>query len=241
MIDIPSHIIEAIVPSLCPIGRTTIQEQLEKTIHYLSSTMSVRDEEVYSTLRRITGFNTSNATTEILQVAVYLLSNKIAPDPYLVCYGLLKWFQMGSNYRLLKAILSYELPTIEAFVEGIFRSAVEKEDIQIIRIFLESGMNPDIKIRHGTGSTTAGRQTALQIATRKGNFGLVSLLLEFRANVEGPSLNFYNLLPLTPLQIAAQNGNMEIAQFLISRGAAVNYPPKGYSLFNLPHEKDIPN
>jgi ankyrin repeat protein len=235
-IDMPTQMLRAIIPAVCPRASCIISKQMEQIIHHLSASMPVkRDEEIYSILHHIVGTDYASATTEILKLTIYLLSNKLLDikvgiGARLVCDELLKWFQMGDNYLLLKAILSHRLPTIEAFAEGIFTSALEAEDRKMVRIFLDSGMNPNIII--GGRPYSPQRHTALQFATQRDSLGLVELLLKFEVDVDLIATGgWWEKYQRTPLQIAARKGNMEIAQLLISRGAAVNeFPLHGSSV-----------
>jgi ankyrin repeat protein len=156
-----------------------------------------------------------------LKLTVYLLSNNLfsRKDEKLVCDELLKWFQLGDNYLLLKAILSHRLPTIEALAEGIFASALEAEDQKMAKLFLDLDMSADIIIP----DIYPYYNTALQFVTQRNNFGVVKLLLNSGASVDFVvSKIAFATNSQTPLQIAARNGNMEIAQLLIDRGAKVN-------------------
>jgi ankyrin repeat protein len=229
LIDMPPETLRAIIPAVCSGVGLSIEGQVGKVIRRLSATLPMKQEDdAYSIFGRIVGTDYSRSSIEILKLTVFLLSNRLLYDEMydLVCDELLKWFQIGDNYLLLKAILSHRLPTIEAFAEGIFASALEAEDRQMVGIFLDLGMNPNIMIE---GGEEHERQTALQCVTQRSNLGLVELLLKFEADVDLTPISegYYNSwLPLTPLQIAAENGSVGIARLLISRGATVDRPDK---------------
>jgi ankyrin repeat protein len=227
LIDMPEQTLKAIFPAICPRARLTTSQPMQQIVHYLSATLPIqKDEHIYSILHKIVGADYTSATTDILKLTVYLLSNKLLNHDVsfnyvagrLVCNELLKWFQLGDNYLVLKAILSHKLPTIEALAEGVFASAVKLGDRQIVRILLDFGMNPDIIVPQ---SLNFYQYRPLQIAAQIGRLDLVELLLEFGAGVDLTERTF-KLIRQTPLQIAARNGNLEIGQLLISKGAAMD-------------------
>lgn len=217
----PPQTLKAIFPAVCPSASPEISEQTKQIVHYLFAIMPVKqDTDVYPILHRIVGPNYNVASTEILKLAVYLLSNKLIHyngRDRLVCDELLKWFQMGDNYLFLKAILSHKLPTIEAFAEGIFISAIRFKDRHMVEIFLDSGISPNIL---GFCMETYFFYTALQFATQSGSFGLVELLLNRGADLDMTTER--RPYTDTPVQIAAQAGNLKIVELLLSRGTATN-------------------
>jgi ankyrin repeat protein len=236
LIDMPEKTLRAILPAMCPRVSSDISNRLTSMTHdrpvimpvqqglmeqmsrYLSAIMPIqKNDEIYTLLRRLVGPD-ATATIEVLKLTVYLLSNKLfsSGNDNIVCDELLEWFQLGDNFLLLKAILSHRLPTIEALAEGIFASALEAKDQKMAKLFLDPGMSADIILPDRRRLCSS---TALQFVTGRDNFGLVELLLNSGASVD--------LVPnsgsaQTPLQIAARNGNMEIAKLLIDRGAKVN-------------------
>ncbi|CZR66358.1 uncharacterized protein PAC_16259 [Phialocephala subalpina] len=221
LIDMPPQILQAIVPAICTEPNLG-QLAMENIFHHLSATLPVqRDDDILPVLRHIVGHDFTAATLEILKVTVYLLSNNLLDNGDLICDELLKWFQMGDNHLLLAAILSHKMPTIEAFAEGIFASALQAEDQRMVRVFLDSGMNPGIVIRVSSSPSGFGC-TALQLAAGKNNLDLVKLFLEFDIDVDQTGGGMSDYGSRTPLQIAARNGNMELAQILISRGAVLD-------------------
>lgn len=164
---------------------------------------------------------------ECLKLMVYHLSNNLF-EPYdlgkprkIVCDEILKWFQMGDNYLILKRILSNRIPTIDAFAEGIFRSALTAQDRGISKIFLQSGVNPNIKF---AGVAAHDRFTPLQLAILTGNLGITELLLDFGADMHAVGMLTSMECGQSPLQIACRKGEVGIAMLLISRGAAVDMP-----------------
>jgi hypothetical protein len=235
----PEKTLRAILPTMCPRAPSDISNRLmpmiddrpvimpvqqglmEHMSRYLSAIMPTqKNDEIYTLLRRLVGPD-ATATIEVLKLTVYLLSNNLFPpeDKKLVCDELLEWFKLGDNYLLLKAILLHKLPTIEALAEGLFASALEAEDQKMAKLFLDLDMSADIIIPRRDRLYN----TALQFVTQRDNFGLVKLLLNSGASVDlvAPKSGF-TTNPQTPLQIAARNGTMEIAQLLIDRGAKVN-------------------
>jgi ankyrin repeat protein len=224
-----------VIPALRSDASASVDEHHSNLIrdifHNLCAVMPVTEEDdIYSLIRQITGWDSSSATTQFLKLAIYYLSNKLF-DPNTDAYSnlndeLLRWFKIGNHHRLLRVILSSRTPTIDALAEGLFASALRAEDLAFSRIFLESGLNPDIKLRHNEYpnkrySETWFHGTPLKLAIRRSNIGLIELLFEFKANVDRAS-GFTDALVW-----AAEGGNVEITRLLISEGASVNAVPTG--------------
>ncbi|KAF4626393.1 hypothetical protein G7Y89_g11764 [Cudoniella acicularis] len=235
LINMPEKTLKAILPALSTSDQletmtrnmTAImpvqQNLMEQMSRHLSAIMPIqKNDEIYPILRRLVGPD-ATATIEVLKLTVYLLSNKLLPfrNEKFVCDELLKWFQLGDNYLLLKAILSYRLPTIEAFAEGIFSSALDAVDRKMVKLFLDLGMSADIIIPDESNIEWK-YSTALQFAIQTESLGLVELLLNSGASVDLIPKRGRRANPQTPLQIAARNRDMEIAQLLIDRGATVD-------------------
>ncbi|PQE14393.1 multiple ankyrin repeats single kh domain protein [Rutstroemia sp. NJR-2017a BBW] len=197
--------------------------------HNLCAVMPVtEDDDIYSLIRQIIGEDSSSATTQFLELAIYFLSNKLF-DKYTDEYWklndeLLRWFKIGNHHRLLRGILSSRTPTIDALAEGLFASALRAEDLALSRIFLESGLKPDIELSFFEYTTenrygVIFRGTPLKVATQRSNISLLKLLFEFHANADRAS-GFTNVLVW-----AVEAGSVEVTRLLISEGAFVNTVP----------------
>jgi hypothetical protein len=87
-------------------------------------------------------------------------------------------------------------------------TAIEKNSISQLRLFLDSGENPN---------TVSLNSNPLIRATLLNNYKIVKLLLEYNANP-----NLYDLAKTTPLHIAARKGNIEIVKILLKYNANPN-------------------
>jgi len=90
-----------------------------------------------------------------------------------------------------------------------------------LRLLLEYEANPNVGITH---STFDGCEYPLGLAVKKGAIEIVKLLISYKADVN--VLNTWqtkdHVFTGTPLHIAAQNNNLEIARVLIDAGAEVS-------------------
>ena len=211
---------------------------IEDVFHNLSAVMPVSDDsEIFDTLRILTSTKpwvTSSATAQFLKLAMYLLSNKLFDFDHQTILqvndALFSWFKMDHNHLLLRSILSSKIPTIDAFAEGLFHSALRAEDLAFSKMFLELGLNPDIILLHIRSIIVRGGEpfdredissTPLQMMVKRGNIRIIELLLNFGADINHPLLTDQNERK-SALQLAAKAGNVEIAALLISKGAIVN-------------------
>ncbi|KAE8445875.1 hypothetical protein EG329_012799 [Mollisiaceae sp. DMI_Dod_QoI] len=221
IIHMPEQLLRGMIPTLCPDPSPLVPIHLKQIIHHLCAIMPVeQDDNVMDILRKIFGGDYHEATTEFLKLAVYVLSNKLLKMRYhgdgeTFCGELFKWFQMGRNYLFLQDILSIKMPTIEAFVECIFVSAMHAEDAFMIKVFLKTGLNPNMIVYDRLNFE---KYTLLQLVVHRGNITLAEMLLGLGADVDATRSSFTP----TPLQIAAQLGNLAIARLLMRKGAAVN-------------------
>lgn len=86
--------------------------------------------------------------------------------------------------------------------------AIEKEDIKLAHILLESGANPNTPWPVTT-------QPPLLLAVKKGNIPLVELLIKHKADIEQTN----KIDGSTPLIEAAAKGQLEIVKILLKNGA----------------------
>jgi ankyrin repeat protein len=193
--------------------------------HELSAVMPVADDTaIIKLLWQIIPLDSGGHTVELLKLVIYFLSNKLFneyADEYLNLNDeLLRWFKIWKHHRLLRGILSFRTPTIDALAEGLFASALRAEDLAFSRIFLELGLNPDMPLVYESTNEKyrKGRfiGNPLKLAIQRSNIGLIELLFEFNANEDRAS-GFTNAL-----MWAAKAGSVEITRLLISEGAFVN-------------------
>jgi ankyrin repeat protein len=238
------------VPYLAPNLNSThkIAETTKMILEHTSAILPLdHDDAVSQHLFLAFGRDSQESTLEFLKLTVYLLSNKLLYEPgnKIIAYEILKWFQIGDNHKFCRAILDVKTPTIDAFAETIFCSAVENRVIAMIPMFLESGINPNTFVEHtdnliphessvhdappAYNFSYPDSFTPLQFAAITHDLRLAELLLEYGANLEARDTRTrleatvrYIAFPQTPLQIAARMGNLELVKVLISAGAVVN-------------------
>ncbi|PQE32366.1 multiple ankyrin repeats single kh domain protein [Rutstroemia sp. NJR-2017a WRK4] len=233
-IDMPLQMRVLVIPALSCQASALLGEHhstlIKDIFHNLSAVMPITEEdEIYSLIGQIIGCDSSSATTQFLKLAIYFLSNKLFhefTDEYWKTNDeLLRWFKIGNHHRLLRGILSSRTPTIDALAEGLFASALRAEDLALSRIFLESGLNPDIHLEHLEYPNEyliriVFQGTPLKLATQRSNISLLKLLFEFHANANRASG------PTEALMCAVEGGNVEITRLFISEGAFVNAVPE---------------
>lgn len=97
--------------------------------------------------------------------------------------------------------------------------AVDRNQLETVRLLLVKGANPNLKSSDGT--------SALDCAAFSGNMDLVALLVENGASVNGRGDS-------NPLLMALNGRHLDVARYLVKRGAKSNskIPPFGASLLN---------
>lgn len=98
---------------------------------------------------------------------------------------------------------------------------IEKDDFDVVKLFLKAGMDVDERKIYGDESRedSASSETPLILASSLGNFRLVRLFIEHGADVNAQSGRKGGL---SPLMYAAMGGNGEVAIYLIAKGADIN-------------------
>ncbi len=97
------------------------------------------------------------------------------------------------------------------FTEQDFLKAVNKDDENIVGLFIKSGMTPNLSVKVKTFMVPV-----LFYAIDKQKFKSAKALIDNKANVNA------SVLGLSVLMKAAQSGNVDIIQELIDKGADVN-------------------
>jgi ankyrin repeat protein len=241
---------ETMVPYLAPNLDSTykIAEITKMIFEHTSAVLPLdHNDDVSKHLHLAFADDSQQSTLEFLKLTVYLLSNKLLQKSgnKIIAYEILKWFQIGDNHKFCRAILDVKTPTIDAFAETIFCSAVENRAIAMIPMFLESGVNPNTFVEHADNLIPHESSvhdaslaynfsypdsfTPLQFAAITHDLRLAELLLEYGADLEARDTRTrleatvrYRAFLQTPLQIAARMGNLELVKVLISAGAVVN-------------------
>jgi ankyrin repeat protein len=97
---------------------------------------------------------------------------------------LYKWLKSHGITSLLKALSSMKGPTAEALLEKFFRLAIEAEDIQTVRYFIEEGVSVNGCIcRH---PLILDNLTPLQFACIRGNIELAQELIKAGSSIDQP-------------------------------------------------------
>jgi ankyrin repeat protein len=93
-------------------------------------------------------------------------------------------------------------------------SAMEKGDAAYVKKLLDNGMDPNDK---------AYAWSYLQVAANKNQMAIVKLMVE-----RGADVNYkHPITKMTPVALAAYNGNKDMVQYLISKGADPNIKLRG--------------
>lgn len=95
---------------------------------------------------------------------------------------------------------------------SLFRASASAE---LLRVFLEAGANPNVTDEEGGGCTLLHYLTAFPDTKPS-----IEVLLEFQANINARD-SFFGFTPLT---WAVVHRGLEMVQFLLARGAAVELP-----------------
>jgi ankyrin repeat protein len=170
------------------------------------------NDDVSKHLRLAFADDSQQSTLEFLKLTVYLLSNKLLRQSgiKIIAFEILKWFQIGDNHKFCRAILDVKTPTIDAFAETIFCSAVENQATAMIKMFLESGINPNTFVEHDDNSITHESSVHGAPTARDPDEGCVWSYLEH---------TYSNLHSFTPLQYAAITHDLKLAKLLLGYGA----------------------
>ncbi|MGV8119577.1 MAG: ankyrin repeat domain-containing protein [Candidatus Xenobiia bacterium LiM19] len=97
-----------------------------------------------------------------------------------------------------------------SYSEDALRECIKNSDIIAIKLFLISGIKPDVR-------DTNNGNTLLQLAAVKGSKDIAELLLS-----KGADINSKNNESQTPLHFAAFNGETQLVKMLLSKGAELN-------------------
>jgi ankyrin repeat protein len=200
------------VPYLAPNLDSTYKiAEITKTIfEHTSAILPLdHDDDVSKHLRLAFADDSQQSTLEFLKLTVYLLSNKLLcyPGNTIIACEILKWFQIGDNHKFCRAILDVKTPTMDAFAETIFCSAVENQATAMIKMFLESGINPNTFVEHADDSIS--HESSVHDALTAQNPGNGGSVCSGHCNPHS----------FTPLQYAAITHDLRLAKLLLKYGA----------------------
>ncbi|CZR60330.1 uncharacterized protein PAC_10226 [Phialocephala subalpina] len=118
----------------------------------------------------------------LFNLTVYLASNNFPGEAN--SETIYRWLKGHGTAHVLRGMVSMKGPTAEAVVEKLFRSAVEAEDVPIVKHFLDAGLNPNGHIcRIRTISDTL---TPMQFACITRNLALVRELIKAGSRTDQP-------------------------------------------------------
>jgi ankyrin repeat protein len=168
------------------------------------------NDDVSKHLRLAFADDSQQSTLEFLKLTVYLLSNKLLRQSgiKIIAFEILKWFQIGDNHKFCRAILDVKTPTIDAFAETIFCSAIENQATAMIKMFLESGINPNTFVEHADNSVP--HESSAHPA-------IVRDCVSYSRS--GHIRGYVNINSFTPLQFAAITHDLKLAKLLLEYGA----------------------
>jgi ankyrin repeat protein len=205
---------ETMAPYLAPILNSTykIAEITKMIFEHTSAVLPLdHNDDVSKHLHLAFADDSQQSTLEFLKLTVYLLSNKLLQKSgnKIIAYEILKWFQIGDNHKFCRAILDVKTPTIDAFAETIFCSAVENRAIAMIPMFLESGVNPNTFVEYDDDSIS--HESSVHDALTAQNPGNGEWVYH--------TSEYFNPHSFTPLQFAAITHDLKLAKLLLEYGA----------------------
>ena len=187
--------------------------------------LSVLPENMDNDLRH----TTQTAIMQISKLLMFLLSNNQFYDSIKGSLGIqdstgLDEIVLGMlracNSVQRKQLLSHGGPTSEALLEKIFQSALRAQDVEVCRILLDYGVDPN---KQGFIFT----YTPLQFALRHGGIAIAIMLMNAGADVNGC------------LESAMLSGHTGMVNLLLAKGAHANTEDGAKALDNAVSGEDI--
>jgi Ankyrin repeats (many copies) len=164
--------------------------------------------EHLSIAMKILGPITQDASLQMMELMIYLLSNNLLNPSPNGGEDMIRWLRLEENFCILQHLLSISSPTTEALAEAVFQSAVKAEDIRIVKTLINTSLSPDGPVI----KESYVFYTPLQYASFRGNLELAHILIEAGANVNAAA-NSYD--DMTALQLAARSRNPELIKMLL--------------------------
>ena len=188
-----------------------------------------------SSFSRTSTWNSTRLSGEE-QLVTLLIGNGAIPDTYgnilkeTPLYTASKW----GHLRIVEILLNAGAKTsiLDSFGWTPLMTACEGGHLEVVRLLLLREADPNLAAADGL--------TPLLIAVRKGHFQLTGLLLSYKANPNLPTKQYQAALDvqkidnrleeklkeegasLTPLTIACENGQLELANLLLTHQANPN-------------------
>ena len=116
---------------------------------------------------------------ELFNLMAFLISNSFPGESN--SQNIYQWLKHNPPF-VLKILSSIETPTTKALVENLFRSAVEAEDVPVVKHLIKVGVSPNGHMcRH---SSLPDYVTPLQYALSRGNTKLVQELIKAGSSID---------------------------------------------------------
>ena len=189
------------------------------------NTLSVLPENTENDL----GNTTQSPTMQISKLFMFLLSNNHFSDSIKdflgikgsseldeIVVGLLR----ACNSVQRKQLLSHRGPTSEALLEKIFQSALRAQDVEVCRILLDYGVDPN---KQGL----IYNLTPLKFALRHRGIAIATMLMNAGADVNGC------------LESAMWSGHTGMVDLLLAKGAHANTEDGAKALYDAASSGDI--
>lgn len=160
------------------------------------------DGELMGDFERLLGSCYRDAPLHVIKFALYFSSNNMFTQSQVDDF--LTWI-VSNGHRtmsILKALLSYKLPTIEACVHAIFRRAIQVRNLPVTKVLLESGIDFSMVFKSS--------QPDLGAAIAAEDIEFIRLLIRAGAELNG-----------SLLWKAVATGNTELVQLLLQAGVDV--------------------
>jgi len=109
--------------------------------HFQAIALERREGELLTNIQEMLEAVHHSATFQFFKFVVYLSSNNHLSDDKMD--EIVSWIARNKKHSLLVSLLSIQMPTIEAFAENLFRSALRVKDTDTVQIALQAGVNPN--------------------------------------------------------------------------------------------------
>ena len=174
----------------------------------LVSSLEKYDGELLERLQLFCGPPRQSSVLQILQFALYRLSNNLLSESS--TDELLRWLIEQQKIELLTSFLKIKMPTVHACATKILESALRIQDANFLQLLIDSGVDlSPLKGVYGSGYLVS--------AAYEGDMQTAQILLKNGADVNIPSDD-----DLIALQAAAFNGHANLVQVFLKAGANVD-------------------
>ncbi|KAN0117792.1 ankyrin [Hyaloscypha variabilis] len=125
-------------------------------------------------LQRTNNPDSRLGSIELFNLMAFLISNNFPGESN--SQNIYKWLKKHNPLFVLKILSSIETPSTEALLEKLFRSAVEAEDVSVVKHLIRAGVSPNGHVcRH---ASLLDHVTPLQYALSRGNTQVAQELIK---------------------------------------------------------------